>query len=184
MPKRYSKPRRRSERELRRAITGGVWAIASVSDEPEVVLSDWHIFEVQLPSNSTRTRHFAGCTGRHRSGQVSSAIQEFDPKALRGVTASGRVYQLTRHRGFTLDGEYTWNRWCGISAAADIVDVSAEVWAHIPQPTEAEVAARKVAFEVRRTEARAKVDAMVAGRPRAKFEPGDFGAQTFKEDDA
>lgn len=109
------------------AFWGGIWACAPVSQQPEIVLTDWHVFELQLPGRMQRTRHFAGQNITDREGRASSAIMTFDPKTGRGITESGRVYQLQGRTGFSSDGEYTWNRWKSINAATEIVDVTVEI---------------------------------------------------------
>ena len=109
------------------AIMGGVWTCAPVSQRPEIVLIDWHVFEVQLPNRTQRTRHFAGQNISDCEGRTSSAIVTFDLKTGRGTTESGRVYQLQGKTGFTDDGEYTWNRWKSINSVTDVVDVTAEI---------------------------------------------------------
>jgi hypothetical protein len=109
------------------AISGGVWLPAPVSERPEIVLADWHVFEVQLPGLDARTRHFAGQNMTDREGRTSSAIVTFDAATGRGVTQSGRVYQLIGGTGLRGDREYTWNRWKSINKAADVVDVTAEI---------------------------------------------------------
>ena len=109
------------------AIYGGVWTPAPVSERPEIVLTDWHVFEVQLPGLNTRTRHFAGQNITDDEGRASSAIVTIDAATGRGRTRSGRVYQLTGSTNLRGDGEYTWNRWKSINGATDVVDVTAEV---------------------------------------------------------
>ena len=108
-------------------IQGGVWKCAPVSERPEIVLMDWHVFEVQLPSRNERTRHFAGQNVTDNEGRASSAIVTFDPETGRGVTESGRVYQLQGRTGFTGDGQYTWDRWKSINSATNVLDVTAEI---------------------------------------------------------
>ena len=108
-------------------IQGGVWKCAPVSERPEIVLVDWHVFEVKLPSRAERTRHFAGQNITDREGRTSSAIETFDAATSRGTTESGRVYELRGSTGFSSDGEYTWNRWKNINSVTDVVDVTAEV---------------------------------------------------------
>ena len=108
-------------------IQGGVWKCKPVSERPEIILTDWHVFEVKLPSRAERTRHFAGQNITDREGRASSAITIFDAATGCGITESGRVYQLQGRTGFTGDGEYTWNRWKTINAVTDIVDVTAEI---------------------------------------------------------
>lgn len=109
------------------AIWGGVWMCAPVSQRPEIVLTDWHVFEVQLPNRNQRTRHFAGQNVADIEGRASSAILTFDPETGRGITESGRVYQLQGRTDFTGDGEYTWGRWKSINSATDVANVTAEI---------------------------------------------------------
>ena len=108
-------------------ISGGVWACAPVSECPEVVLSNWSVYEVQLPGPTGRTRHFVGQNVRGCEGRVSSAIVTFDAASAAGITQSGRVYRLKEAAGFTVDGQYVWNSWKRINLVSDVVDVSAEI---------------------------------------------------------
>lgn len=71
-----------------------IWSTKSVVDCPERTLRLWRFFEIQFPQKPNRTRHFVGYSVHDRAGQVSSAIQQFDSKTMRGITESGRVYQL------------------------------------------------------------------------------------------
>lgn len=109
------------------AMWGGVWSCAPVSERPEIVLTDWKVFEVKLPGRTERTRHFAGQNITDHEGRASSAIVTFDATTARGITQSGRVYQLQGSTGFTGDGEYTWHRWESINAVTGVVDVTAEI---------------------------------------------------------
>ena len=108
-------------------IGGGVWSCAPVSEQPEVTLTNWHVFEVKLPGRAERSRHFSGTNITDRDGRTSSAIDTFDPTTGRGRTESGRAYQLEGNTGFTGDGAYTWNRWKSINSVTDVVDVTAEI---------------------------------------------------------
>lgn len=108
-------------------ISGGIWKCRPVSERPEIVLTDWQIFEVKLPGRIERTRHFAGQNITDREGRSSSAIETFDAATGCGITESGRVYQLQGRTGFTGDGEYTWGRWKSINSVTDVVDVTAEI---------------------------------------------------------
>jgi hypothetical protein len=108
-------------------IQGGVWSCAPVSERPELVLTDWRVFEVLLPGSTARTRHYIGYNTSDREGRVSSAIVMFDPAAMCGVTKSDRVYELRGRSGWNGDADYTWNRWKHINSATDVVDVTAEV---------------------------------------------------------
>ena len=104
-----------------------IWPIASVSECPEITLLQWQIFEVQFPSRPKKTRHFVGYSAGGRAGQVSSAIQNFDPKTMRGVTESGRVYQLQGLPGWDADADYTWRRWKSICGITNEVNVTGNI---------------------------------------------------------
>ena len=104
-----------------------IWPIASVLECPGITLRQWQIFEVQFPQKPNRTRHFVGYSVDDRAGQVSSAIQKFDPKTMRGVTESGRVYQLLGLPGWNADAEHTWRRWKSICSVTGEVDVTGSV---------------------------------------------------------
>lgn len=109
-------------------VTGGVWAIGPVSDVPVVKLLYWRAFEVQQAGRPGRTRHFAGATGWHYDGLVSSEIVQFDPATRSGTSESGRVYQLIgRGTGIGMNADYVWQIWLDKCAATDIVDITTEV---------------------------------------------------------
>lgn len=101
-----------------------VWRVADVSAEPEMSISEWEIMETQ-----TGSRHFVGCDVHNCTGRVSTAIQEFDPTVLRGVTSSGRVYQLVGPRGCSENGRYIWERWCSVNDITSYTDVTVESFA-------------------------------------------------------
>ena len=108
-------------------ISGGVWAIESIEQTPELMLDNWQYFELQLPGLPGKTRHLAGSNARHWHGQVSSAIVAMDPATRRFTTSSGRVYELGERNGLAGNGEYTWHQWLRINQATDIVDVTDEI---------------------------------------------------------
>jgi hypothetical protein len=110
-------------------IPFGIWPCAPVEGQPELVLSGWRVFEVLLLDSTERTRHFAGYSEADNAGRVSSAIMQFDPATMRGVTSSGRVYGLRGKPGLGSDAEYTWNAWKRFGGVRDAVDVTAEVFA-------------------------------------------------------
>ncbi|WP_338326451.1 BPSL0761 family protein [Burkholderia multivorans] len=74
-----------------------IWTLASVTAEPELVLSQWRILET-----AEATRHFVGADARDSTGRVSSAVVTFDRLTLRGQTQSGRVYQLIGQPGWAM----------------------------------------------------------------------------------
>jgi len=106
---------------------GSVWHSAPVSDKPRVVLVDWHVFEVQLPNRAERTRHFAGTKAQDGHGKASTAIVSFGPVARRGVTESGRVYELEGSAGLEVNVAAAWDAWIRVNRATDVVDVTAEI---------------------------------------------------------
>ncbi|ABM39898.1 hypothetical protein [Polaromonas naphthalenivorans] len=108
-------------------ISGGVWAIESIEQTPELMLDSWQCFELQLPRLTYRTRHLAGSNVRNWHGQVSSAIVAMDPATRRCTTKSGRVYELGERNGLIGDGQYTWGQWLRINQPSDIVDVTDEI---------------------------------------------------------
>ncbi len=89
-------------------ITGGIWSTRPVEDEPAITLTSWMIIETVEPEPS---RHFVGYTGSGREGRVSSPIVTFDAETLRGITHTGRVYQLSGSPGLNGDAEYVLGRW-------------------------------------------------------------------------
>lgn len=116
------------------SIEGGVWACAPVSERPEVVLTRWRVYEVALPAGTEFTRHFVGYNTYEREGRVSSAIAQFDPATMCGVTQSGRVYELRGKSGWDGDADYTWNRWKAIYGVTETVDVTGEIKNSTEQP--------------------------------------------------
>jgi hypothetical protein len=104
-----------------------IWKPADILDEPEVLLSRWSIYEITCESNpELKTRHFVGQNIREGSGRVSSRIEEFDQKTMKGRTRSGRVYELRGHPGHSGDGAYVWGQWSYINKVITCVDVSRE----------------------------------------------------------
>jgi hypothetical protein len=87
-------------------------------------MTDWAIFEVQLPGNQGRTRHFAGLNLADNAGCASSAIVEFDPATWRGVTQSGCVYGLRGMPGFTLEGLRSWRLWLATNGVTKALEVT------------------------------------------------------------
>lgn len=98
-----------------------VWRVASVTDEPETRLTQWRIFLVD-----GKDIHFAGYAGNGWSGEgrVCSAVQTFDPTTRKGVTKSGRIYELVGDSGFNGDAMYVWGRWLGINGDPPAEDVT------------------------------------------------------------
>lgn len=91
------------------AVANSVWLVDSVEDEPECELIRWQIFEVN------GNRHFMGFNYAGMEGRVSSKIITFDEKEMRGITRSGRVYQLVDEPGFNHDAEHVLSTWLRIN---------------------------------------------------------------------
>ena len=109
-----------------------VWSIAPVEVRPEVTLTGWQVFEVQLPGLvGQSTRHLVGYSLEDQQGQVSSPVKLFSPSEAAGVTQSGRAYLLLGRPGMGADAEYVWNRWKSIWKVPQesVQDVTSEVWA-------------------------------------------------------
>jgi hypothetical protein len=91
-----------------------IWGPTSVEIEPEKWLDSWQVFTV-VKTKEFADRfglHFAGRNCRELNGAVSSKLEKFDPVTMRGVTASGRVYQLVGLPGFCDDAQYVLDNWC------------------------------------------------------------------------
>ena len=91
-----------------------IWSAAPVEAEPEKWLAAWQVFNV-VKTNGFADRfglHFVGRNCRDNDGAVSSKIERFDPVTMRGVTSSGRVYQLVGPPGFCDDAAYVLDGWC------------------------------------------------------------------------
>ncbi|WP_448170639.1 hypothetical protein [Rhizobacter fulvus] len=110
--------------ELAEYVTGGVWKVANVTQQPSLTLVEWQVLE--LPNGN---RHFSGWAVENREGRASSVIRTFDASLMKGVTASGRVYQLKGPPGEHSDAIYVWEKWARINSAQSWTDVSVEVWA-------------------------------------------------------
>ncbi len=97
-----------------------IWKVASVDVEPETGLTQWRVYRVGKDEDTTT--HFVGYAGYE--GRVCSAVQTYNPMNRRGITKSGRVYELVGHSGFNGDAMYVWNRWLRINGNPEHVDVT------------------------------------------------------------
>lgn len=100
------------EEQLKKALEQSVWKPDSIVREPEVTLSRWQVFAFQ------GRRHFVGYNIGGREGRVSSPIQTFDSTTRKGVTASGRVYQLEGPAGHHPDADWVLGRWLQLNGAS------------------------------------------------------------------
>lgn len=87
-----------------------VWQAQSIDVEPQVVLCNWQIVEIDFG-----TRHFVGYSRATREGRVSSDIVIFDRIRQADVTVSGRAYCLVgsplRDGMFDNDAGYVFGIW-------------------------------------------------------------------------
>ncbi len=109
-----------------------IWATPDVSVQPEVSLVRWRVVEVQTTDQQIE-RHFIGYNVAGREGRVSTAIQEIDFAARRGISLSGRVYDLVGPPGHDLDGEWVWEHWARVNQVTNEVDVTEEVMSRISE---------------------------------------------------
>lgn len=111
------------------AIAQSIWRPASVTQEPETRLTQWRVMKVFADFNCNKeTIHFIGSPEKwHGEGRVCSAVQEYDAKTKRGVTQSGRVYELVGDSGYNGDAMYVWSQWfANLGPTADFEDVTSE----------------------------------------------------------
>lgn len=108
--------------ELLNAIEAtSIWRPRSVEQEPQTRLLQWRVMKVKGTDI-----HFVGRADWE--GRVCSAVQTYDPETKRGITASGRCYELLGPSGYNGDAMYVWRRWMSINnlTDADVEDVTAE----------------------------------------------------------
>ncbi|HEU4460876.1 MAG TPA: hypothetical protein VFR90_17275 [Methylibium sp.] len=109
------------ERLKRLGITGGVWAVPAVKQQPVIHLERWRVFEL-----STGERHLVGWNRDAAEGRVSSTVTVFDAEDRQAVTRSGRVYRLCGEPGHSVDGLYVWDQWLD-ARGAQASDVTNEI---------------------------------------------------------
>ena len=90
-------------------------------------LSQWRVFEVNLPGRTDRTRHFAGYSVALRVPKVAGPIVEFDPAMKRGTDDSGRVFVLIGVSRGSADVDKEWDAWVCRTGATVVKDVSKDV---------------------------------------------------------
>lgn len=100
-----------------------IWRVAPVQEHPEAQLVSWRVFE--LPDGD---RHFCGYETYFQEGRVCSSVVSFDPETRRGMTWSGRFYELVGRPGYDSDALYVWERWCTRNAVEEFTDISDQVY--------------------------------------------------------
>ena len=101
-----------------------IWRPRSVDQEPETRLTQWRVFKVKGIPGEGETIHFVGRA--EWEGRVCSPVQTYDPTNKRGVTRSGRVYELLGPSGHNGDAMYVWSKWCTINNIEEVTDLTAE----------------------------------------------------------
>ncbi len=90
---------------------------APVEAEPLKRLCVWQVFKV-VSANGPENRyglHFLGLDVNDFTGAVSTRIETFDPATMRGVTISGRIYELVGGPGFSANSIYALHHWCAVN---------------------------------------------------------------------
>ena len=98
-----------------------IWHVAAVSEQPEILLCRWSVFETERGE-----RHFVGQNMEEGTGRVSSAIASYDAPSKTGSTRSGRRYVLHGGPGFDEDGMHTWEVWKMVNNVTQATNVTAE----------------------------------------------------------
>ena len=120
-----------------------IWTFGTVEAEPQVCLTDWRVLEATyVDTVEPRTRHFVGSDARDGTGRVSSAIASLDGQKRRGITKSGRVYELLGRFGSNSNAEYVWQAYCDINGISSATDVTAELVASMVEDATAVLAVK------------------------------------------
>ncbi|MFM0561692.1 hypothetical protein [Paraburkholderia sediminicola] len=98
----------------------GIWTSPPVELQPIVFLSRWQVMETDEGS-----RYFIGRNMERGSGRASTRIVKFDPTTRRGVTGSGRIYELVGESGVDTAANYLWAVTCA-QAGTSSTDVSSD----------------------------------------------------------
>jgi len=99
-----------------------LWHTGTLTNKPKFELGGWTVVET-----ARGQRHLVGIDLATGSGQVSSAIQSFDPATMPCVTRSGRIYELLNVGEIRTDNAwYVWEAWCKLNSVLTWTDVSNE----------------------------------------------------------
>lgn len=102
------------------ATANSVWKPADVTQEPHTRLTQWqvHLVKGKLSEEGGDTIHFMGHTGYE--GRVCSPVQTYDKTTRRGVTKSGRIYELVGHPGHNGDAFHVWATWLSMMGNPEV----------------------------------------------------------------
>ena len=98
----------------------GIWKSPPVGLQPIVFLSRWQVMETD-----EGFRYFIGHTMETMNGRASTCIVKFDPTTRRGVTGSGRIYELVGESGVDTAANYLWAVTCAQTGMSSM-DVSSD----------------------------------------------------------
>jgi hypothetical protein len=102
-----------------------IWLPPTAAAQPNVTLTSWAAYEVQIPGLDGPTMHVAGYIEWEGSGRVTSPLRAMDALRRSVVTRSGRVYRVTGGPGLSGDAEYAWRRWLKLWNVTVLGDVTA-----------------------------------------------------------
>ncbi len=98
------------------------YSTKAVSDQPCINLVRWRILRTEGDEC-----HFMGFNVDDQDGRVSTTIVQFDAERLRGITSSGRVYELHGPPGLDPDAAYVWRIWAKVNRVTKADDISEDV---------------------------------------------------------
>lgn len=101
-----------------------VWLPPTAAEQPNVTLTSWAAYEVQVPDLDAPTIHVAGYAESEGSGRVTSPLRSVDAQHRSVVTSSGRVYRLAGGAGLSGNAEYVWRRWLRLWDATVLSDAT------------------------------------------------------------
>ncbi|MGF6808581.1 hypothetical protein OKW30_003707 [Paraburkholderia sp. Clong3] len=101
-----------------------IWKPKGVSEEPEIELGRWRVFETD-----GGTRHFVGERIPIGTWRVSSSTVQLDLAARVGITASGRRYILVGASGADVEVDYVWDIWVSINGITSARNITYQLFA-------------------------------------------------------
>lgn len=140
-----------------------IWQSPPVALQPIVFLSRWQVMETD-----NGFRYFIGHNIETMSGRASTRIVKFDQETRRGVTGSGRIYELVGESGVDMEANHLWAVTC---AQAD--ETSKDVSSEYDQP----------GFALLRPAAAVIADLLYDGRPEQLSAKIRGTGQTFEAQD-
>ena len=103
-------------------VPASIWKPNDVTTEPHTRLTQWQVFNVKGEPGGDDTIHFVGCA--LYEGRVSSPVLTYDKTTCRGITASGRIYELVSLPGYNSDAMHVWAAWLSLMDNPDAILVT------------------------------------------------------------